>query len=237
MIERFVSRRGAVEAEDLLLAGWNLVAIPVGGVFADSWSGGEPAPLLGAIEVAAVLLAIIALATRPTGTTEPPTEFRIWILSGPLIGALALVGSAGVDRLGMPGADVLLALAVLVGVGATAFSHRLPVVDPLRRRLLVLPLILIAAGVFQDIGSGLVDGLDPGAFVTALGSGALSSQDVSLAAFVLGFVVLGSAAFFAMLIVAPRELAESEPSPSIWLGRYGLFLVSAATGIGLWTVI
>jgi hypothetical protein len=237
VIDRIAARSGPVEAEDLLLAAWNLVAIPVGGLFADSWSSREPAPLLGAIEVAAVLLAIIALATRPTGEHEPPTEYRVWMLSGPLIGALALVGDAGVEHLGLPGTDVVLGIALLVGLGATAFSHHLPVVDPVRRRLLVLPLILLAAGAFQEIASGLVGGLDAGKFVASIASGSATAQDVTLAALVLGLVVLASAVFFAMLVVAPRELAQPEPRPSVWFRRFGLFLVSSLTGIGVWTAI
>jgi hypothetical protein len=237
VISRLVARSGAVEGEDLLLTAWNVVAIPIGGLFAESWSSTEPAPLLGAIEVAAVLLAIIALATRPTRDDEPPTEARVWLLSGPLIGALALVGGAGVERLGFPGVDVLLGVALLVGLGATAFSHRLPVVDPTRRRLLVLPLILISAGAFQDIASDLVRGLDAGAFIGAIASGAVSGQDAAIAGFVLGLVSLASALFFSMLIVAPRELADPEPRPSVWFARFGLFLVSALTGITVWTAI
>jgi hypothetical protein len=229
---------GSLEAEDVVLGVWNLVAIPVGTAVAGSWQGSEPAPLLGLVEVAAVLLAIAAMATRPAVIEGPAGEFRTWILSGPLVGALALVGQSGAERLGIPGTEVVLGIALLIGLGAIAFGDRLPVVDRGHRRLLVLPLILIAAGVFQDIGTDLVEGLDPGALVAGFTSGAgVSSQELTLAGLVAGVVVLGSAVFFAMLIVAPRELADPEPRPSVWLLRFVLFLVSAATGIGIWSLI
>jgi hypothetical protein len=237
MIERLVARRGAVEVEDVVLVAWNLVAIPVGDLLADSWSSREPAPLLGLVEVAAVLLAIVAMATRPTGEHEPPTEFRVWILAGPLIGALGLVGERGVAHLGLPGTDVLLAVALLVGIGAIVLNHRLPVVDPGPRRLLVLPLVLLAAAAFQDIGSGILEAIDPGAFLASAAAGAVTPQDVTIAALIAGAVVFGAAVFFAMLVVAPRELADPEPRPSVWLRRFVLFLVSSLTGIGFWAGI
>lgn len=237
MITRLLASRAAIEGEDILLAVWNLVAIPVGTAIAGSWSSREPAPLLGLIEVVAVLLAIVALATRPSGPVAPPNEFRTWILSGPLIGALGLVGEAGARRLGVPGTDVVLGIALIVGIGAIVLGDHLPVIEASRRRLLVLPLIFIAAGAFQDIGSELARGLDVGGFVAEWGSVAGSpSQALALGLIVLAFAVFGTAAFFAMLVIAPRELADPEPRPSVWLARFALFVVSAVTGIGIWAV-
>jgi hypothetical protein len=43
-------------------------------------------------------------------------------------------------------------------------------------------------------------------------------------------LVGGSAAFYAGLIVAPRELASPEPRPVVWLLRYLVFLASAIIG-------
>jgi hypothetical protein len=229
--------RGPFEAEDLLLGLWNLVALPIGALVAGSWEGREPAPLLGLIEVAAVIGGVVALATRPPGPVAPRSEFRTWILSGPLIGAFGLVGENGASRLGLPGTDVLLALAVLAGMGAIVFADRLPILDPAIRRLLVVPLILIATSFFQSIATDLVDGLDPGTLLAALMSGTAAPEALALGALIAGFVVAGSAVFFAMLVVAPRELADPEPRPGIWLGRFALFLVSAATGVGIWSLI
>jgi hypothetical protein len=237
VIARLVASRSAIEGEDFLLAGWNLVAIPVGTAVAGSWSSGAGTPLLGLIEVAAVLLAIVALATRPSGSGAPPNGFRTWILSGPLIGALALVGQEGAQRLGLPGTDVVLAIALLVGIGAIVLVDHLPVIEAGRRRLLVVPLILIAAGIFQEIGTDIVGAFDVGGFVAGWGSVAGSpAQALTIGLIVLSAAVLGSGTFFAMLVIAPRELADPEPRPSVWLARFVLFLVSAATGIGIWAV-
>jgi hypothetical protein len=238
VIARLVAGRGPIEGEDVLLAAWNLVAFPIGALFAGSAGSAMAEPLVGLFEVAAVIGAVVALATRPPGPAAAPSEFRTWILSGPLIGALGLVGENGARRLGVPGTDVVLAIAVIVGLGAIVLSDRLPVLDTAVRRLLVLPLILGATAFFGDLAADLVDGLEPGALLTALLSGAPGApQEVAVAGFVTVLVLGGAAVFFAMLVVAPRELADPEPRPAVWLLRFVLFFASAATGIGLWTLI
>ncbi|HEY7735752.1 MAG TPA: hypothetical protein VH813_03080 [Candidatus Limnocylindrales bacterium] len=234
---RAIVQRGALEGEDLLLGAWNLVAIPAGTLLAASWQSREPAPLLGLLEVLAVLLAVAALATRAVGTSEPWTEGRTWILCGPLVGALALVGESGAEHLGIPGTEIVLALALLIGLGAVVLAHRLPVIDAGWRRLLVLPLILVATGHFQDIVAPLFEGLDPAALLEGGGLGLPAGPEAaSFGAFVLVLVLGGAAAFFAMLVVAPRELADPEPRPIVWVARFALFVASSIAGIAIWAV-
>lgn len=234
---RTLLARGPIEGEDLLLGAWNLVAIPAGGLFAESWQGREPAPLLGLLEVLAVLLAVAAIATRAVGAAEPWTEGRTWILCGPLVGALALVGESGADHVGIPGTEIVLVLVLLVGLAAIMLAHRLPVIDAGWRRLLVLPLILVAAGQFQEIAAPLFEGLDPAALLQGGGLGLPAGPEAaSFGAFVLVLVLGGAAAFFTMLVVAPRELADPEPRPVVWIARFALFVVSSITGIAIWAV-
>lgn len=49
-------------------------------------------------------------------------------------------------------------------------------------------------------------------------------------AFELGVVVAFSGIYYAMLIYAPRQVAEPEGGPLTWLVRYGLFLASVTVG-------
>jgi hypothetical protein len=235
---RTVVASGPVEGEDLALGAWNLVAIPVGVLLAGSWQSREPAPILGLLEVLAVLLAVAALATRAVATTEPWTDGRTWLLCGPLVGALALVGESGAEHLGIPGTEIVLVLALLTGLGALLLAHRLPVIAAGWRRLLVLPLVLVAAGHFQEIVSPLFEGLDPGELLSGGGLGLPAGPGTAaFGAFLFGLVLAGTGTFFAMLVVAPRELADPEPRPVVWLARFALFVVSSFTGIAIWTIV
>ena len=229
--------RSAITGEDVVLGLWNLVALPIGAAIPGSWSGSEPSVVVGLVQIGAVLGAIVALATRPSGPRPRPTEARLWLLAGPLVGALALVGQSGVERLGVAGADVVLGIAFLGGILALVFSDRLPVIDRQLRRALVLPLVLIGAGVFQDISADLLDGVDlAGLVAESLGGGA-APEMATFGLFVLTMILAGAAVFFVMLVVAPRELAEPSGHLGVWVIRFVLFLVSAVTGISLWFLV
>lgn len=90
--------------EDLLLAGWNAVGVPIvvaGGLAPAISLGDAPDPIAGIIQLGAVLGALVAVATRPTGSipsAEPQliasmrvdeTGFGLFIV-GMLVAALAL---------------------------------------------------------------------------------------------------------------------------------------------------
>ncbi len=56
----------------------------------------------------------------------------------------------------------------------------------------------------------------------------LASNQVALAVF-----VAFTAVYYAMLVYAPRQVAEREGSARSWLARYVLFLVATVIGIGV----
>ena len=237
-VTAFVERvRTAITGEDVLLGLWNLVALPIGAAIPGSWSGTEPSPVAGLLEVGAVVGAIAALATRPTGPLPKLTEARLWLLAGPLVGALALVGASGVERLGIPGTELVLAVAFIGGLLSFVFSDRLPVIDRNIRRALVLPLVLVGSAIFQDFSASILEGVDLPGLIAAAGEASASPEMATLGLFIATMVVGGAATFFLMLVVAPRELAEPEPHLGVWFLRFALFLVSALTGISLWFLI
>jgi hypothetical protein len=217
--------------EDLVLAAWNVVALPVAGAFAGSGPGNASSMLLGLLEALAIVGVIVALATR-TPDAPPLTHesFRGWALAGPLIGAVALVGDDAGDRLGFD-IGILGIVAFIAVVAAFALADRLPVLPEWQRRIAVAPFMLVASAHFTEIVADLFDGVDVIAIARALFDGSSAPPELAaVGGFLLMALVFGSAAFYAMLVIAPRELAAPEPLARVWLVRYLLFLASAVVG-------
>ena len=225
-----VASRPALRFEDLALAGWNLVALPIGAVLG-GWLGGRPAPVLGVLEALAIVGVIVALATRtPDAPPLTPESFRGWALAGPLIGAVAFVGDDASERLGVSVAPLGIVAFVAV-VAGFALADRLPVLPEWQRRLAVTPFLLVTSAFFTDLVADLFDGIDLVAIARGLFDGSSAEPEVAtVGAILLMALVAGSAAFYAMLVIAPRELAAPEPLARVWLVRYLVFLASAVVG-------
>jgi hypothetical protein len=73
----------------------------------------------------------------------------------------------------------------------------------------------------------VLEGLDPSDLL-----GSIGMPDPTFAAFVVLMIVGGLAAFYAMLVVAPRQLADPEDAGFRWVVRFALFLVASLFGIG-----
>jgi hypothetical protein len=239
-------RRGlALRAEDWLLVGWIVVAAPL--VSLAGGSGGpfdSGHPIAGLIMVAGFCGALTCLATRdsgaegasgdgaanpghdPGGNPDAGSGVLDSGAIGPLVGGLILVGGTGFAELGLrPEAAFPIAL---VGVAAFAVlgAHR-PRVPTATRRALVTPYVLAAGGLFWGVVHAITGGVDfAAAFVASP-----SSASAGLATAV-GLLVLGAAVYYAMLIYAPRQIAEREGGPVQWVIRFALFVVSVALGIG-----
>jgi hypothetical protein len=225
--------RVAFRAEDLALAMWNLVAVPVGAAIGGSWLGDGPAPLLGAVEALAIVGVVIALDARPR-TIE---GFQAWAMAGPLIGAVTLVGGDASQRLGFSVAPLGVA-AFVAGTAAFILSDRLPVLPEWKRRLAVAPFILITSAFFTSFIAEILDGLDLVAIAGAVFEGSSTSPEATdVAWFVLFALVSASLAFYAMLIIAPRELAAPEPLARVWLLRYLVFAASAILGAAGYVIL
>lgn len=221
-------RANPFHVEDILLGLVNLGAPAAIGGGIDP--NGAPDIGLGLLMTLAVAGAAVSVGLRPAdqppvraGTVEAP---RI-ALVGPLLGGLFFVGSLAGERLGMADGSAIGLAAVLAAGLATVLNDRLPVVRPAVRRALVLPFVLVGAGLFSAFASEILGGLDLPAMIReapAVGSG--------FAIFVSVLLLGGIAAFYAMFVAAPRQLADPGGSRLAWIPRFALFVVTALLGLG-----
>jgi len=182
--------RTALRPEDGALAAWLGIGAPL--LTAIGGDGLAESPLAGWFIVASVVAAIVGLATGPPdqprvelGETSGPR----WILAGPLIGALGLVCSIGIEHLGLSDDAIVVGPISLAAIIALFANPWLPVLDTAWRRLLVLPFTLVAGAVFAGFAADLVDGLDPATMI-----GSIGTPEAAIIGFVVVMVLGGLAA-------------------------------------------
>jgi hypothetical protein len=227
---RLVRLASAVRLEDWVLAGWIAIAAPIAGQIdgsAGPFDSGRP--IDGVLCIVGVLGALICLAT---GRSDAPPDAGPGTLErasiGPLTGGLLLVAVSGSAALGLAGAAgwavVIAGLVVVVAV-----RLRWPALSTSVRRTLVTPFLLATGGIFWMIVDQVAGG---GSLLGAVTTGAGgSAPDLQTVAFVLAALAAFSAVYYAMLVYAPRQVAEPEGGPVTWLVRYGIFLASVVVGI------
>jgi len=229
----------SLQLEDGILAAWNLAAVPLLASGATSpliALGGEPSTLAGIIQLLAVAGAIAAIATRQPSRSLYRDEAGAlaplaFVLIGPLIGAVAFVAGSASTHLGIAVDGIAVGVAFVAIVAAMAFGDRLPVIDATLRRVLVLPFILVAAGMFNTFAADLLGSVELTDFTDP------SFAEYGGLIVLFGIMLIGGlAAFYAALVAAPRTLAD----PSLagwWPLRFALFVVSAVLGIGWLSVL
>jgi hypothetical protein len=210
------------------MAGWVAVASPI--LFR---SGGDRGPfdaeqpLQGLLRLGAVLCVIVCLAVRrpPEASTKTEPSLLNRGAVGPLVGGILLVTISGFTALDTPSRFVLL---VLVGAAIVAVVVRFaaPPLPTIARRALVSPFVIVTAGIYWN----LIAQLTGGHGFTITPSQAIA--DPHTAELILGILVAFSAVYYAMLIYAPRQIAEREGGLVEWAIRYVLFAVSIFLGIG-----
>ena len=105
---------------------------------------------------------------------------------------------------------------------------RLPVIPVAARRALVTPMAILATGAFDRImGSGLGD---------VLGL-TLSGEVPSGLSVLLPLIIGAAAAMYAMLVVAPRAIADPGAGGVAWVVRFLFLLAALATGNALFGVL
>ena len=151
------------------------------------------------------VLACLAARRKTAGATSVVN----WAAVGPFVGGLLLVTISGFTALGATNAAIYAAL-VAVAIVMVAVRFAVPPLNVPARRGLVAPFVLVAGGLYWS-------------FIAAV-SGTRGAP--------LYFLVAFSAVYYAMLVYAPRQIAEREGAGWAWLLRYLAFVVSIVLGIG-----
>ncbi len=215
----------ALRAEDWLLAAWMVVVAPLlAGAHSTAGPFDAGRPLDGLLAVVGVVGAIACIAARrPDGEVpgERPLLERASV--GPFTGGLLLVAVSGASGLGLVDWQVTGLCVAAIAV-AVAVRFAIPPIPVAVRRALVMPFVLAAGGIFGDV-IGAVTGTG-GIRITGPG------MDLGAAAVPLGFLVAFSAVYYAMLVYAPRQVAEREGGAISWVLRYGAFLAGTLLGFG-----
>ena len=225
--------RQSLRVEDALLFGWLVLVQPLlSGLGSDGPFTGlsqEDDPLVGLVYLVAAAGAVVALATRSPGESqfdfESPNTPRFYAL-WPFLAALALIASIGAENTGIASAEAAFVPVAAVTVASYVFYQKLPTLAAEKRRALMLPCVLVAAGIFNATMADVFDSVDVGDLFSAAGG------DVRAAFGVFALLVLFSLPFYMMFVFAPRQVTESEGTWSAWAARYGLFLVGAIVGVG-----
>lgn len=228
----------ALRAEDGLLFGWIVLAAPLlalAGGTAGPFESGRP--IAGVLQLVGFCGAFACLATRNSGTagcavgaSGPVSSARSSVLDsgavGPLVGGLLLVGGSAFAELGLDPLTVFYPTIVAV-LALSVLQSRVPAVSTTVRRALVTPYLLSAGGLFWGVVHEVTGGMD----LRAQFGGSVPDVTSGVAG-VLGLLILCAAVYYAMLIYAPRQVAEREGGALQWLARFGLFVVSVALGLG-----
>ncbi|HEX6199026.1 MAG TPA: hypothetical protein VF150_02095 [Thermoanaerobaculia bacterium] len=234
-------RRGAVlQLEDAALFGLLALVEPLlegwpGGLLGfgpEAEAAGPPGPLRVLLLLAGAAGAVVCLLTRPRGESPKRPGELVGGLEGwarfPLMVLVAVVVEAALEPLGV-GVGEGCFFAVVIVLGAPlAFYPRLPELAVPVRRLLMTPVVLLGAGAFQAFTAEL---LGDGDLFTALP--ARDDPVFGYAVFVLGLLAAGTAAFYMLLVVAPRVVAGASGNPLWWLLRFALFVAGLAVGVGV----
>jgi hypothetical protein len=216
-----------LRVEDWLLAGWVSLAAPILANFQPVSGPFDPGqPLEGALRLIAGLGALACLAARapkpygPNSDDPPPMDYSA---VGPFVGGFILITFAGAAALNPPAwGPVVL---IVIGIGTVVAMRTL--VPPLSigaRRTLITPFVLVTGGLFWSVIHTVVAPAPGGTF-----NAAALLRPENLAG--LWFVVVFGAIFYAMLIYAPRQVAEPEGGLREWLVRYAVFLVCLLVGL------
>jgi hypothetical protein len=170
--------------------------------------------------------ALACLATRNSDDAgSPSAAFARTAAIGPLTGGLMLVGASGFAGFGFDPAAVFGPILVAVAVFSLLGSHA-PALRTSLRRTLVTPFVLAAGGLFWSF---VREFIGPGNIAGEIGSSFASDSRGTLA--ILGFLTVTAAVYYAMLVYAPRQVAEREGGPLEWAARFALFLVGIGLGL------
>ena len=220
--------------EDWLIAGWVAIVSPV--LFRSGGGKGPfdaDQPLQGVLRLAAVAAVLVCVAAKRRSDAPGAAANRPFVATaavGPFVGGLLLVTITGFVALDVPSTLVTATLVVgaagLLAVRLFAPPLALPV-----RRALVSPFVMVASGMYWTLIGEVVSPGDASALRRA------AIVDLHGMLLPLGFLVAFSTVFYAMLVYAPRQVAEPEGAPAVWVLRYLAFAASVALGVGWLSIL
>jgi hypothetical protein len=222
-------RRFHLRVEDVALFLW-LVLRPL--VVPERPTGPTTAgydPLGGLFDLVGLCAAAACLGARRADGTSSGLVANQTVAAaiGPLVGAVAFALDDCVRRLGLGGGFEILPL-VLPVVAAVAARIWLPPTTALVRRALVTPFILAASGFFSDFLAGLSDLFDLRQI-----SSWIANDTSGLAIFGTFLALAGVLVFYAMLVFAPRQIADREGGGLTWTIRFLVFIAGLTLGTTL----
>ena len=208
--------------EDWLLGIWMALVAP--SIIRSQATTGDPfnagSAAEGLLYLAAVVGAVVCIASR---SSDQGDGRRNTALVGPFVGGLLLIGISSASALGFT-STIGTVFIILLGLVALIVRMRLTV-KTIVRRALITPYILVTGNVFW----GLIDAVTGGGELIGR-LRAVPLSNLASVAPVAGFLLAFSAVYYAMLIYAPRQVAESEGGPVTWILRYLLFVASTLLG-------
>jgi hypothetical protein len=223
---RPASARSLPRIEDWLLAVWVALVAPAAiHLQPSSDIFGPGRPLDGLLGIVAITGAAVCLATRSTGSAAGQGLGGSAAV-GPFVGGLLLVAFSTVSALELPEAAALALAAAIAGI-AVLTRLRWATLPATVRRALVTPYVLVAGGLFWSAIGAVTAGGDLTAAIRQV-----APSDVRAVIPIVGFLLAFSAVYYAMLVFAPRQVAEREGGPVAWVVRYGLFVASVMLGAG-----
>ena len=223
---------GLLRFEDLLMALLAVILLPA----LDRWLGAgsaagssaDPTVAVGLLGLVAVGGVVACVLTRGPDEPSPLADGRLTLQGWarfPLAAGVGIVATETIPGLGFD-PELLVGLAfVATFVGALAHP-RLPVVPVASRRAMVLPMAILAAAAFDRIiGTGM------GEMIADLVGGAVPAEVVAFWPLILG----AAATMYAMLVVAPRAIADPGASGWAWTVRFVFLIgtIALATSLGI----
>lgn len=223
---------GLLRVEDVLMALLAVILLPV----LDRWLGGGSAasssddPTVGAGLLGLVAVGGVVACVLTRGPDEPPPladgqmTLQGWARF-PLAAGVGIVATETLPGLGFD-PQLLIGLAFVATFVGALLHPRLPVVPVAYRRAMVLPMAILAAAAFDRIvGSGM------GEVVVDVVGGVAPPEVVAFWPLVLAAV----ATMYAMLVIAPRAIADPGASGFAWAVRFAFLVgsVALATILGI----
>jgi hypothetical protein len=224
-VRTLVRLAGLLRFEDILMALLAVVVLPA----LDRWldgdsaagSSGEPtvvAGLLGLLAVGGVLACVLTRGPdEPSPLADGQMTLQGWARF-PLAAGVAIVATETIPGLGLD-PELLVGFAFVATIVGALVHPRLPVVPVAYRRAMVLPMAFVAAAAFDRIiGSGM------GELVAEFLGGEAPPEVVAL----WPLIMAAAATMYAMLVIAPRAIADPGANGFAWAVRF-VFLIGSVT--------